>query len=174
MREKIKNNSGYTLVETILVIAIIVIMASAAMLTVTSIRSSQATASMQRFDDEIANLEMRTKTLEVGKAMKIVQDGANYEIYYGTCTGGDASTFTADNPSKADAVLERVTIYYADDYNSEGVTTPLTSEVVLVRKSDGEVLSGYGQYRFCKYNTSSTVGWVTLNRYTGGHTYGKN
>lgn len=71
-------------------------------------------------------------------------------------------------------MLERVTIYYADDYNSDGVTTPLTSEVILVRKSDGEVLSGYGQYRFCKYNTSSTVGWVTLNRYTGGHTYGKN
>ena len=173
MRERLKNNSGYTLVELILVIAIILIMSGGAMLTVSAIRSSQATSSMQRFDDEIAALEMRTKSLEVGKAMKIVQNGANYEIYYGTCTGGNASTFVADS-TKADAILERVSIYYAEDYNSDGVSTPLTSAVVLVRKSDGEVVSGYGEYRFCKYNTTSTVGRVTLNRYTGGHTYGKN
>ena len=104
---------------------------------------------------------------------KLTIHGANYEIYYGTCTGGNASTFVADS-TKADAILERVSIYYAEDYNSDGVSTPLTSAVVLVRKSDGEVISGYGEYRFCKYNTTSTVGRVTLNRYTGGHTYGKN
>lgn len=52
------------------------------MLTVSAIRSSQATSSMQKFDDEIAALEMKTKSFSVGQAIKIVQNGANYEIYY--------------------------------------------------------------------------------------------
>ena len=162
MKKEIKNNSGYTLVELILVIAIILIMSGGAMLTVSAIRSSQATSSMQKFDDEIA-----------GQAIKIVQNGANYEIYYGTCTDNDVSTFTADS-AKADSILERVSIYYSDSYDADAVSTPLTSAVILVRKSDGEILSGYGEYKFCKYNTTSSVGRVTLNRHTGGHTYGKN
>lgn len=173
MRERLKNNSGYTLVEMILVIAIILIMSGGAMLTVSAIRSSQATSSMQKFDDEIANLEMRTKTLKVGKAMKIEQNGANYEIYYGTCVDGDPTTFVADS-TKADSILERVTIYYSAGYDADAESTPLTSAVILVRKSDGEIISGYGEYKFCKYNTTSSVGRVTLNRFTGGHTYGKN
>ena len=173
MKKEIKNNSGYTLVELILVIAIILIMSGGAMLTVSAIRSSQATSSMQKFDDEIAALEMKTKSFSVGRAIKIVQNGANYEIYYGTCTDNDVSTFTADS-AKADSILERVSIYYSDSYDADAVSTPLTSAVILVRKSDGEILSGYGEYKFCKYNTTSSVGGVTLNRHTGGHTYGKN
>ena len=41
MKKELKNNSGYTLVELILVIAIILIMSGCAMLTVSAIRSSQ-------------------------------------------------------------------------------------------------------------------------------------
>ena len=166
MKKELKNNSGYTLVELILVIAIILIMSGGAMLTVSAIRSSQATSSMQKFDDEIAALEMKTKSFSVGQAIKIVQN-------YGTCTDNDVSTFTADS-AEADSILERVSIYYSDSYDADAVSTPLTSAVILVRKSDGEILSGYGEYKFCKYNTTSSVGRVTLNRYTGGHTYGKN
>ena len=116
---------------------------------------------------------MKTKSFSVGQAIKIVQNGANYEIYYGTCTDNDVSTFTADS-AEADSILERVSIYYSDSYDADAVSTPLTSAVILVRKSDGEILSGYGEYKFCKYNTTSSVCRVTLNRYTGGHTYGKN
>ncbi len=173
MRNKLKSNSGYTLVELIIVIAIIAIMSGAGAVTISSIRTSQATASMQKFDSELSSLEMRTKTQKSGEAIRIVQNEANYDIFYGTCTDGNSSTFTA-NSTTPDKVLERVTIYYADDYDADSVTTPLTEQVIVIRKSDSQVLSGYGEYRFCKYNSGSNVGRVSLNQYTGGHTYGKN
>lgn len=115
---------------------------------------------------------MRTKTQKAGEAIRIVQNGANYDIFYGTCADGKAESFTA-NSSAPDKVLERVTIYYADDYDADSVTTPLSEQVIIIRKSDSQVLAGYGEYRFCKYNSSNTVGRVNLNQYTGGHIYGK-
>ena len=53
MKSKLKSDSGYTLVEMIIVIAIIAIMSGAGALTISSIRASQATASMQKFDSEL-------------------------------------------------------------------------------------------------------------------------
>ena len=50
MKSKLKSDSGYTLVEMIIVIAI---MSGAGALTISSIRASQATASMQKFDSEL-------------------------------------------------------------------------------------------------------------------------
>ncbi len=173
MRNNLKLNSGYTLVELIIVIAIIAIMSGAGIFTVSAIRTSQATASMQKFDSELSALEMRTKTQKSGEAIRIVQNGANYEIFYGICTDGNPSTFTA-NSTTADKVLERVTIYYAEDYDADSATTPLTEQVIVIRKSDSQVLAGYGEYRFCKYNSDKNVGRVSLNQYTGGHTYGRN
>lgn len=173
MGKRLKQNSGYTLVEMIIVIAIIAIMSGAGAFTISSIRTSQATSSMQKFDSELSGLEMRTKTQKSGEAIRLVKNGANYDIYYGTCSDGDATTFTTTSTTP-DAVLERVSIYYADDYDSDAVSSTLDESVILIRKSDGQVLSGYGQYRFCKYNTTNTVGRVSLNQYTGGHVYGNN
>lgn len=173
MKNVIKSNNGYTLVELIIVIAIIAIMSGAGIFTVSIIRTSQATASMQKFDSELSALEMRTKTQKRGEAIKIVQNDDNYDIFYGTCSDGKAESFTA-NSTTPDKVLERVTIYYADDYDADSVTTPVSEQVIIIRKSDSQVLTGYGEYRFCKYNSSNTVGRVNLNQYTGGHTYGKN
>lgn len=172
MKNGIKSNNGYTLIEMIIVIAIIAVMSGVGFLTISSIRASQATASLQKFDSELSALEMRTKTQKAGEAIRIVQNGANYDIFYGTCTDGNPSTFTA-NSTTADKVLERVTIYYAENYDADSVTTPLSEQVIIIRKSDSQVLAGYGEYRFCKYNSSNTVGRVNLNQYTGGHIYGK-
>jgi prepilin-type N-terminal cleavage/methylation domain-containing protein len=172
MRDKQKN-AGYTLVELIIVIAIIAVMSGMGFLTIVSIRTSQANSSMQRFDEELSALVMRTKTQGADNAIKIEQDGANYNIYYGTCTDGVESTFTTTS-TQPDAVLQRVTIYYDSSYNADSVTTPLTSQVIQIRKSDSQVLAGYGEYVFAKYEKGNTVGRVTLNQYTGSHTYGKN
>jgi prepilin-type N-terminal cleavage/methylation domain-containing protein len=172
MREKIKNG-GYTMVELIIVIAIIAVMSGMGFLTIVSIRTSQANSSMQRFDEELSALVMRTKSQSADCAIKIEKADANYNIYYGTCTDGDPTTFTTTS-TQPDAVLQRVTIYYDSSYNADGVTTPLTSQIIQIRKSDSQVLAGYGEYVFAKYDRGNTVGRVTLNQYTGSHTYGKN
>lgn len=176
MRDRVNNNCGYTLVELIIVIAIITIMSGMGALTIGAIRTSQATASQQRFDEEISSLLMRTKSQVKDYAIKIEKVDDNYNIYYGTCKGDDKATLNESNfvanSSEPDAVLNRVTIYYDEDYDADDSTTPLVSKVIKVRKSDGQILSGYGEYRFCKHNSDATVGRVTLNEYTGGHTYG--
>ena len=81
MKKEIKNNSGYTLVELILVIAIILIMSGGAMLTVSAIRSSQATSSMQKFDDEIAALEMKTKSFMISPRHTVIPDFSRFALY---------------------------------------------------------------------------------------------
>ena len=69
--------------------------------------------------------------------------------------------------------MERVTIYYSSDYNADGESTALSSQIIKIRKSDGQVLEGFGEYKFTKYNSTDSVGRVRLNKYTGAHTYGK-
>ena len=64
MRNNLKLNSGYTLVELIIVIAIIAIMSGAGIFTVSAIRTSQATASMQKFDSELSALDANKDTEE--------------------------------------------------------------------------------------------------------------
>lgn len=169
MRKKIAENNGYTMVELIIVIAIIAILSGMGFITIGAVRTSQATASMQKFDDELSALEMRTKTQSPDNAIQLVQDGANYNIFYGTY---DGTNFTADS-TKADAVLERVTIYYASDYDSDN-GSELTSQIIKIRKSDGQVLEGFGEYKFVKYKSSMSVGRLRLNKSTGAHTYGSN
>lgn len=169
MRDKIRDNNGYTMVEMIIVIAIIAILSGMGFITVGAIRTSQATASMQKFDDELSALEMRTKTQSPNNAIKIEQNGANYNIFYGTY---DGTSFTGAS-SNPDAVLERVTIYYSSAYNADGESTALSSQIIKIRKSDGQVLEGSGEYKFTKYNSSDSVGRVRLNEFTGAHTYGK-
>ena len=83
MKNGIKSNNGYTLIEMIIVIAIIAVMSGVGFLTISSIRASQATASLQKFDSELSALEMRTRTQKSGEAVRIVQNGANYDIFYG-------------------------------------------------------------------------------------------
>lgn len=191
MKDKRNDNSGYTLVELIIVIAIIAILSGVGILTVGSIRTSQATTSMQRFDEELSALVGKTRSYEGNYAIKLVRNGANYDIYYGTYSGDDSaatadpSKFTRLDPSatKPDAVLQRVTIYYSADYDADSVTTELGAGddgdeskgwVIRVRKSDNRVIFGSGEYRFVKYNSSDgTVGRIDFSKETGSHTYAK-
>lgn len=182
MREK-SNNSGYTMVEMIIVIAIIAIMSGMAGITVGAIRTSQATSAMQRFDNELSALEMRAKSLNRGNAICIVRNakGDSYNVYYGIMD--DTGKFTPDDASKADAVLERVTIYYSDSYDADASGTAIKAKditddeacIISIRNSDGKIKTGSGEYKFVKYGSGSdaSVGRVVLNGNTGGHTYGR-
>lgn len=178
MRIDKKDNSGYTLVELIIVIAIIAVMTGAGAMTIGAIRTSQATASMQSFDDELAALEMRTKSQSADNAILLERDGTDYKIYYGTYDSkASVPSFNKTDPGKADAVLERVTIMYdSTNYDADSSTAVKIedSQIIQFRKSDGEVIIGAGQYKFLKYGSNQSVGRITLSKYVGSHTYGNN
>lgn len=199
MKDVKGSNSGYTLVELIIVIAIIAIMSGVGALTIGSIRTAQATTAMQKFDSVISTLESRTRSTDGSFAMKVVRNakGDGYDIYYGTYSGSDdpghcdVTKFTPNDPSSPDEVLERVTIYYnsSDVYDADGASSALGSgddgdvskgTIIRIRKSDNMVIFGEGEYKFVKYAAGGTndsnglVGRITLSKETGSHTYGKN
>lgn len=167
MKKLIKDNQGYSLVEMIIVIAIIAILSGMAVISLSSIATAKATAAREDFDQEIAALQMRTKSQDKDNAIQIVKDGRNYNIYYGTYT--TSGGFVANDPSKPDVVLDRVEIHRT--YPGEADNEVVDEMVFKFNKSDNYTLSGYGTYSFHK-SSGSSVGSVTINKNTGSHYFG--
>jgi prepilin-type N-terminal cleavage/methylation domain-containing protein len=168
MKRLFKDNSGYSLVELIIVLAIIAVLSGMGALTISVIRSGRATATKDSFDTEIAALLTRTKSQSSDTAILIKRDGNKYNIYYGTST--DGTSFTANDATKADVITNNVDIYYTDGTADAAL---LTEQIIKFNKSDGSVKAGYGTYTFCKSGSDSSVGSVTINKATGSHYTGK-
>ena len=163
--KKLRENKGYSMVEMIICLAIIMILAGMAVVTISSISSSKASASRETFDAELSALQARTKSQSPDK---LVKNGDRYDIYYGTSK--DGTDFTPNDASKPDAKLEKVSITYSSD-GSAG--TEVNEQIIKFRKSDGSVVVGYGVYRFNKAGSGKLVARVTLNKDTGNHYYGE-
>ena len=155
MIRKIKNDSGYSLVELIIVLAIIAVMSGLAAVSISSIRTARATSS---------TLQSLTKTQESDWAMKLEKVDGKYNLVYGKSKNG--SDFTEDT-SKDREILDRVTIYYSNNGSSAG--SEVSSMIIKFNKSDGSVETGSGVYTFYKDGSTDSVGRVTLNRATGSH-----
>ena len=82
--KKLRENKGYSMVEMIICLAIIMILAGMAVVTISSISSSKASASRETFDAELSALQARTKSQSPDNAIKLVKNGDRYDIYYGT------------------------------------------------------------------------------------------
>jgi prepilin-type N-terminal cleavage/methylation domain-containing protein len=172
VKNRIKDNSGYSLVELIIVLGIIAVLSGVSMISISAISTSRATSAKEKFDQEIATLESKTKSQDGDSAIMLKKDGDTYYIYYGTCApDSDGTTYSAGNfkadSTTADVKLDKVTIYYTPDGGTESELT--TSQVIKVKKSDGKVVLGSGKYKFCKRGSTNSVGTVTINKATGSH-----
>ncbi len=166
----LNNNSGYSLVELIIVIGIIAVLTGLAGFTISAISTSKATAAMQNFDTELSALSMRTKSQDGDNAILLKREGEGYKIYYGTSSDGTTAKWSQTSTS-AEASLNRVDIYYTEP---GGSATKLTGDMIIkFKKSDGSVLSGEGLYEFNKYGSNKSVGRITLNKSSGSHYFGK-
>ena len=65
MKKKIDDNSGYTLVELIIVLAIIVILTTAAFVTMSIMHTAKVKEAAATFDAEITDLIARTRNQDV-------------------------------------------------------------------------------------------------------------
>lgn len=164
MIRKIKNDSGYSLVELIIVLAIIAVMSGLAMVSVSSIKTARATSSKETFNQELSTLQSMTKTQDSEWALKLERIDGKYNLIYGKSKNG--SDFKEDS-SKDREILDRVTIYYSNNGSSAG--SEVSSMIIKFNKSDGSVKTGSGVYTFYKDGSNDAVGKVTLNQATGSH-----
>lgn len=124
-------NKGYSLVETIIVIAIIGVVSVMAMASVSMIHSAKCKDAAVVFDSEVSELIAQAKSMNDSSkmyALRVWKDGANYYIQRGTIRD-DAGTLKfkidADNANdlRGKAVSKYVRISYTAESGS-GLTYP--------------------------------------------------
>lgn len=124
-------NKGYSLVETIIVIAIIGIVSVMAMASVSMIHSAKCKDAAVVFDSEISELMARAKAMNDGSGMcaiRVFKDGNNYYIQKGTVKKyGPIIKFKIDNDNDNDYKGRAVSKYVMISYTAEsgsGLTYP--------------------------------------------------
>lgn len=170
MNRRLKNDNGYSMVELIIVIAIIAILSGLAAFTLSAIKSAKANAALQSFDTELSALATRTRAQSGDNAIMIKRVNDGYEVYYGTSSDGTETNWTQTS-TKAELTMPDVDIYY----NEPGGAAALLegNKIIKFRKADGSVVTGAGLYEFKKGGTQNAAGRVTLNASTGSHYFGK-
>lgn len=191
-----KKNKGYTLVELIIVIAIMAIMTGVAFVTLNVIHQAKYTTAITTLENEISTLWIKTKAISQGSVQTTpssadaksiyplgmlisenkdssddVRDGS-YEVILGYYDG------TSFIPKEVTAVLtDIIDIKYTAPSSDTGQKhTVLTKEntnnynetvFIQFNKSDGSVRYGAGTYEI--YYNDDSVGAVYLDPVTGNH-----
>lgn len=187
-----KNNKGYTLVELLIVIAIMFILAGLSFYSVGIIRSARRSAAVSTFDSQIGSCFVKTKAVsditdksvdpDAGNKVCMLirkrtnKDGdTNYCIKVGYDNGKDGvKDITKGTPvdnnddSTWDAVLPidvdtiKLTTKTGESAND------ITEQKIFFNKSLGSVEDGYGTYDFYKSN-GEAFAEIFLDKSTGKH-----
>lgn len=177
-----KRNRGYTLIEVIIVIAIIAILSGLSVVTLGIIRNAKAQAAATTLSDQMQSLLIKTKALSSAKGetlcMKLEYVDEKREIGNVTARAGSYllilgthkdSGFVARETDKVEAVLpDLITIEYEPSKGqSTDIAVPSTDAIIEFNKSDGSVRSGAGVYTI-RYN-GNIMSYVVLDATTGNH-----
>lgn len=179
MKRQKNGNGGYSLVEILIVLAIMLILTALSLLTWRSVDSAKYTKAASTLQSEMSTLRTTTMAQDSRMAMRLYQGADGY--YYverGFYEGGSFST-TPDpstplgqsdyynyvgvsNPVK---ILERGTMYYA----AEGASpAPIDATGVIIRfnKSDGSIAKGEGSYLLYR-RSGELIANINLPKNTG-------
>ncbi|MBQ8085467.1 MAG: prepilin-type N-terminal cleavage/methylation domain-containing protein [Lachnospiraceae bacterium] len=181
----IKNNGGYSLVELIIVIAIIVIMTGVSFVALSVMHSAKAKEAASSFETELAMVSSSAKNksidydmdgnLDKGYSMGLrVYLASDNKIYVQRCVVD--STGTMLNVASTDVYIKSVNVgkgmgtclsAYVDVIyvDASGTETKIDSshEMYLAFNKKGECTNGYGTYKFLKKN-GSKVATVRINK----------
>ena len=185
--KNLKNNKGYSLIELIIVIAIMAILTGLASYTFGLIIKAKCQNASIEFNQQIGNLWMQTKAVgnvddNVCMMLKYAKDGDGkwqneLGIYkYDSGTPNDLILLKDENGNEMTTQLtNRVKIEYIGS-NPHVSTTSDSTNVVLIQfnKSDGSVLFGEGEYEVYSYNQftgnkGDLVATIFLDKETGNH-----
>ena len=175
------NNKGYSLVEMIITIGIIVVMTGAAVGTMFMISSAKAKEASVTFTSQLSNIATKAKNQTIvidgtsypnyNYCLKLYQSGNKCYVqvgYYNSDAGepGESNyTPIADennNNGKGASLSSKVSIVYT---NAGGVKTNITGDnaVYIAFNRTGACVEGNGTYSFYKKN-GNLVGDVKLNK----------
>ena len=154
-----RSNKGYSLVEMIIVIAIILIVSAMAAVTVTMIQSAKAKDAAIRVDSEIAEIIASSRGMAYDPAdpnkfyaLYLYEDDGAYFIERGYAeklpTGKYNFTSNGKNPN-GDKGYD-LTKYVIIDWDAEDKDD--LPGVEIVYSKSGQCLAGYGKYSFKKRN----------------------
>lgn len=187
-------NKGYTLVETIIVIAIIAILTGMAFATLGIINQAKYNTAATTLDTQFSSLLVKTKALSQAREQSSVSTLADSEfplcmqispksdggyaidLGYNTTSGfvpkyPDAANAAIPDKNKREATLpDVVTIKYNESKASQvAPNADPSNEVFIVefRKSDGTVKYGAGEYEL--WYDNRIVATIVLEEVTGNH-----
>lgn len=192
-----RKNQGYTLVEMIIVIAIIAIMSGVSAVTIGVIKQARCNVAIDTFNNQLAGLLLKSRAMSQGKiqssgsdesqqyplCMRIMKNAdGEYEMTLGyytlDLTSGYLDTGFVKKSQDADlgTLTDLVDIIYTSTDDDTYVTSPHDLEdgpiIIQFNKSDGSVKYGSGVYVF-KYQNRD-YGTITLDKVTGNHYRTKN
>ncbi len=183
-----RSNKGYSLVELLIVIAIMAILSGVAVVSVGLIKQARARDAVQSFNSQLTSAWLQTKAIgekQDSMYMKVVRNGnqADFTIslYDGT-TKKDLSGGTVDNNGHVTAETGNITLskyititYTPSDanqlesgYGNDKGTDGSGQWYIKFDKATGAVLKGAGKYVFTD-TKGDLVSTVYLDAATGNH-----
>ena len=180
-----KCNKGYTLVEALIVIAIIAILGGVSIFSIGIIRDARCSAAVSEFDNQISNTLVKTKALsdagnnhEVCMYITQLTNSKNHTYFYvkvgyDSGTSGTVSDIRKstepdkDDSSSWDIVFPKDIDKITLQADTSGTETNITSQKIKFDKSVGSIKSGYGTYKF--YKGDRVVAEIYLDKSTGKH-----
>lgn len=189
-RRFIKDNQGYSLVELVIVIAIIALLTVAAFATITIMHSAKAKEAATTFESELSELSNKARgqvcivdgTIENDYrfCISLYKVSDRYYIRKGYYIGGGADYNSAssyifkdsDNAGggKGVSLSPYVYVKYTDAAGVEhsiGSGDGALNSVYIVFNKNGTCVSGYGEFNFFKDN-GNKISTVRLNK-NGSH-----
>lgn len=169
---KMKNNKGFSLIELIIVIAILSIVTSTAVVSVGYLYSSNVKSTLKKMNSALLKTQSYTTTKSIESrdiALKITKDSTGCVLHYVDASGADIDGM---EPEK----IGNSRIYVALEYDNGTIQTVDTSTpgYVYFDRATGGLLpeSGSGAYLKTIYvsNASNPAGsgmYITISKITG-------
>ena len=175
------NNKGYTLIELILVIAIMAILSGASFLTIGIIKEAKRQSAASTLDNQISSCLIKTKAVSPGMNGKEASlcmvirkrtDGAyavlNGYMQTGNLTDATGSVLNPDEDEDCEVVLSKEIsniIYKPSDAKQQLVANDMVIQFI---KSDGSTQYGGGAFELYKKN-GDLYATIYLDKVSGNH-----
>lgn len=184
-RRFMKDNKGYTLIEMIIVIAIVAVLTGAAVVTISIIHSAKAKEASSTLEDALAETQMnakgkmcvvgdpKTQQPDYRFALCVYKKDNKYYVKKGYYIGNGSDITRADSyefydsenvgGGKGTSFSAYVQVKYVDDTGAEREITDSTP-VYIIYDRQGMCVAGYGKFKFYRTSKRTLISTVTLNK----------